>query len=108
MVCFVPTIIAAIFHTFGFIAMNLRSISLFNGAALMVLTTAMSACAFPETAEQPKPIGLANPASTYCLGLGGKRETRKDAAGNESSVCHLPDGTVIDEWALFRRDHRQP
>lgn len=106
--CFTPTIIAAIFHTFGFIAMNLPSISLINGAALIVLTTAISACASPEPVEQSKPVGLANPASTYCISLGGKRETRKDAAGNESSVCHLPDGIVIDEWALFRRDHRQP
>ena len=108
MVCFTPTIIAAIFHTFGFMVMNFPSNYLFNGAALMVLTIAMSACASPETAEHPKPVGLANPASTYCISLGGKRETRKDAAGNESSVCHLPDGTVIDEWVLFRRDHRQP
>jgi len=103
-----PTIIAAIFNKPGFIAMNLPSISLFNGAALMVLTTAMSACASSEPVEKPKPVGLANPASTYCINLNGKRETRMDAAGNQSSVCHLPDGTVIDEWVLFRRDHPQP
>jgi putative hemolysin len=92
----------------GFIAMNFPSIRQFNGAALMMLTTAMSACVSQETMEQPKRVGLANPASTYCISLGGKRETRKDAAGNESSICHLPDGTVIDEWTLLRRDHRQP
>lgn len=74
----------------------------------MVLTTAMSACAAPDTMEKSAPVGLANPASKYCVSLGGKRETRKDAAGNESSVCHLPDGTVLDEWKLFRRDHPQP
>ncbi|WP_256701094.1 putative hemolysin [Caballeronia sordidicola] len=74
----------------------------------MVLTTAMSACASQENAQRPSPVGLANPASRYCISLGGRRETRKDAAGNQSSVCRLPDGTTIDEWALFRRDHPQP
>jgi putative hemolysin len=88
--------------------MSLPLTSLSNAAALMTLITAMSACASQENLEKPKPVGLANPASTYCISLGGKRETRKDAAGNESSVCHLPDGTVIDEWQLFRQDHRQP
>ena len=87
--------------------MNFPSIYRFNGAALMALTTAMCACATRGTVEQAERVGLANPASTYCISLGGKRETRKDAAGNESSICHLPDGTIIDEWALFRRDHRQ-
>jgi putative hemolysin len=87
----------------GFITMNFH-----NRAALMMLTITMSACASQENVEQPKRVGLANPASTYCISLGGKRETRTDAAGNESSACHLPDGSIIDEWALFRRDHRQP
>ena len=48
---------------------------------------------------------LANPASTYCLQQGGQLTLQKDAAGNASGLCTLPDGTVIDEWALFRRDH---
>lgn len=88
--------------------MNISSNTLIKGMALMVLTTAISACASQQTDDSPKPVGLANPASKYCISLGGKRETRKDAAGNESSVCHLPDGTAIDEWTLFRRDHREP
>jgi putative hemolysin len=107
-VCSAPTIIAAIFHKFGFIVMNSQSIFLLNTAAAVVLTTAMSACASQQSAQGPNRVGLANPASKYCISLGGKRETRKDAAGNQSSVCHLPDGTTIDEWALYRRDHRQP
>lgn len=49
-------------------------------------------------------ISLANPASEYCISLGGKLEMVKKAAG-EKALCHLPDGTVIEEWELYRRDH---
>ena len=37
--------------------------------------------------------------------LGGKSEAKKDEAGNAFALCHLPDGTAIEEWELFRRDH---
>lgn len=47
---------------------------------------------------------MANPASKYCLSQGGRLEIVRDASGNERGMCHLPDRTVIDEWALFRRD----
>ena len=50
-------------------------------------------------------VQMANPASTYCVQQGGKLSILKDAAGNQSGLCTLPDGTAIDEWALFRRDH---
>ncbi len=47
---------------------------------------------------------IANLASEYCVKKGGKLEIVKDAAG-EKGICHLPDGTVVGEWALFRRDN---
>ena len=53
-------------------------------------------------------VQLANPASTYCVQQGGKLSIQKDAAGNQSGLCTLPDGTAMDEWALFRRDHPAP
>lgn len=49
---------------------------------------------------------LANPASEYCVKKGGKIEIVKEAAG-EKGMCHLPDGSVIEEWALFRSDNPQ-
>ena len=52
-------------------------------------------------------IGMANPASKYCIDKGGTLQIRKDAAGNQAGWCTLPDGTVMEEWALFRRDHPQ-
>ena len=50
-------------------------------------------------------VQMANPASTHCVQRGGTLSIQKDAAGNESGLCTLPDGTAMDEWALFRRDH---
>lgn len=50
-------------------------------------------------------VGIANPATEYCVHQGGKSEIRKDRAGNEFGMCHLQDGTVVDEWEFFRRNH---
>lgn len=47
---------------------------------------------------------MANPASVYCAKLGGKTRIEKTAAG-ERGICVLANGTEIDEWELFRRDH---
>lgn len=54
--------------------------------------------------EPDATVAIANPASEYCVKQGGKVEIVKDPAG-EKGMCHLPDGTVIEEWELFRRDN---
>ena len=54
-------------------------------------------------APAPK-VGMANPASVYCAQQGGKSERVTTAAG-QSSNCHLPDGRVVEEWALYRSTH---
>ncbi|HTY14800.1 MAG TPA: DUF333 domain-containing protein [Methanoregulaceae archaeon] len=46
--------------------------------------------------------GIANPASVYCVQVGGNVSIMKDAQGNEYGVCNFPNGTSYDEWALFR------
>lgn len=64
-----------------------------------------AACA-NHAPRQPAPaIGMANPASVYCVQRGGKLEIRKESAG-ERGYCHLPDGRIIDEWDLYRADHK--
>ncbi|WP_240466954.1 DUF333 domain-containing protein [Comamonas sp. lk] len=64
----------------------------------------LSACAAPEPAVPA--LGMANPASVYCVKLGGTSVMESHAAG-QVGICHLPDGTQIEEWTLFRRDHPQ-
>jgi len=47
--------------------------------------------------EQPPMMGIANPASVYCQGLGYTEETRTNDAG-EYGVCIFSDGTECDTW----------
>jgi len=47
-------------------------------------------------------IGLANPASSYCLQQGYTLEIRTDTDGSQYGVCTFPDGSECEEWAYFR------
>lgn len=74
-------------------------------AALPLLL--ISGCSSQDTNVAPPPtVKLANPASVYCVELGGRLEIIRNQQGDRG-LCHLPDGSAIDEWELFRRDHRQ-
>lgn len=69
---------------------------------LGLMVAAISGCSTAQKNETEKPtLGMANPASTYCVEQGGKLEIRKEANG-EVGYCHLPNGQIIEEWALFR------
>ena len=46
--------------------------------------------------------GIANPASVYCTKSGGALEIKKDASGGEAGYCTLVNGTICEEWALYR------
>ncbi|GIU36310.1 DUF333 domain-containing protein [Shewanella schlegeliana] len=47
---------------------------------------------------------MSNPASEYCVSLGGDLAIKKGKEG-QIGVCRLPDGEIIEEWLLYRRDH---
>ena len=55
--------------------------------------------------EREGPVGLANPASVYCLEQGGRLEMRSDADGNQSGYCIFPDGTEKNQWDFWRENH---
>jgi putative hemolysin len=75
-------------------------IARFSSAFALAL---LAGCA---TNEPGQAAAIANPASEHCVKQGGKLEIVRDASG-EKGMCHLPDGTVVEEWALFRRDNPQ-
>ncbi|MEW5803922.1 MAG: DUF333 domain-containing protein [bacterium] len=52
--------------------------------------------------QTPTIIGMANPASVYCIENGGISEIRTDENGGQYGVCIFSDGTECDEWAFFR------
>ncbi len=60
----------------------------------------LAACAPPPTPAQQ--VGIANPASAYCVEQGYRSEIRTTDDGSQSGVCIFPDGSECDEWAYFR------
>jgi putative hemolysin len=48
--------------------------------------------------------GLANPASTNCLKVGGTLKIEKRGDGGEYGLCFFQDNYACEEWALFRGD----
>lgn len=74
--------------------------------ALLLSTAVLAACSADKAGQESPAVGIANPASEFCVKQGGKLEMKKDKDGGEYALCHLPDGTVVEEWAYFRQ-HNQ-
>lgn len=67
---------------------------------LPLLTLALlTACS-----SSSRPVGMANPASEFCVAQGGESVIQKADSGDEYGVCKLPDGTVVEEWEYFRKN----
>jgi putative hemolysin len=47
-------------------------------------------------------VGMANPASTYCVDQGNTLEIRTDSEGGQVGICIFPDGSECEEWAYMR------
>jgi hypothetical protein len=65
---------------------------------LLFVPLFLAACAEP-TRTLPQ-VGLANPASVYCVQQGGRVEIRRDQTG-ETGYCRLPNGKLVEEQAFF-------
>lgn len=74
---------------------------------LGIATSALlvAGCASPA-GNKPQAVGMPNPASAYCVQIGGKLSI-ENRPGGQVGICTLPDGSKIDEWELYRRDHPQ-
>ena len=76
-----------------------------SAAVLLVLAAAAGGAVIAaETSKPGNIVGIANPASVACGKRGGKTEIRTEADGGQAGYCHLPDGRICEEWALFRDD----
>jgi hemolysin len=71
----------------------------------LAAATTLAACNALEKESVPM-TGMPNPASEFCVKQGGKLEIKKDKDGGEYGMCHLPDGTVVEEWAYFRQHNK--
>ena len=78
-----------------------------NIAFLSIIVASLSACSSVQTTDSSQTkLGLANPASQYCVEQGGKLEIVKESNG-EVGYCHLKNGEKVEEWALFRQSQAQ-
>jgi len=73
---------------------------------LLTLIPLLAACGGGGGGGASKPApgrwaSMSNPASQYCAERGGRLETRQEQAG-EAGYCHMPDGSVVEEWQLYR------
>ena len=69
----------------------------------LLLGVALAGCG--EAKQPAAQVNIANPASEYCISLNGSLAIEMTTEG-EHGVCTLPNGETIEEWALFRRDHK--
>ncbi len=75
---------------------------------LAVPILALAACGddddpAPDGTTPGTDVGLANPASVYCVEQGGTVEI-VDEDGGQVGYCNLPDGTRVEEWEYFRAE----
>ena len=70
-------------------------------ALSFLIAGALAACDEEENNDSDA-VGLANPASVFCVEQGGKSEIRTADDGSQNGVCILADGSEVDEWAFFR------
>jgi len=69
---------------------------------LGLVLTSLAACSSTPNKDTTVPkIGMANPASQYCVEQGGKLDIRNESNG-QVGYCKLPNGQVVEEWELFR------
>jgi putative hemolysin len=69
---------------------------------LLFIATGLAACGSDaEPSDTTSEVGLANPASVFCVEQGGTVEIVDEADG-QVGYCNLPDGSRIEEWEYFR------
>jgi putative hemolysin len=49
-------------------------------------------------------LGMANPASVYCIVQGYKLEIKTNADGSQYGVCIFNDNNECDEWKFYRKE----
>ncbi|QZN96372.1 putative hemolysin [Symbiopectobacterium purcellii] len=72
---------------------------------LMIAGAVMLIAGCSVQPKQEPVMGMANPASVYCLKLGGKLDIVNTDQG-QAGYCNLPSGERIEEWTLYRRDNK--
>ena len=82
----------------------MKKYNLLSLIGLTSLLLALSACT-PTIANPDHPsVGLANPASTYCIEQGGTLDIRTSDNGDQTGYCVFENGNECEEWAYYRHE----
>ena len=73
--------------------------------SLLYVVMALVGCTTTPSNSHPR-LGMANPASTFCIEKGGQLELKSEENG-QLGYCHLADGQIIEEWTYFRSQQEQ-
>ena len=83
--------------------------------AAKVLTLAMKLEKTPENTDNSgneesnswdtENVGMANPASVYCVEQWGESVIVEDEEWNQTWMCKLADGTEVEEWEYYRANN---
>jgi uncharacterized protein len=66
----------------------------------------LTACTSAQPEQTPPKLGMANPASQFCIEQGGALHIKNEKNG-QVGYCQLKSGEVVEEWAYFRAEHGQ-
>ncbi|MCP1241261.1 putative hemolysin [Acetobacter lambici] len=87
--------------------MMIKTKSVLGVVLAMGALGSLAACDHQPQERSGRGVGLLrmpNPASVYCVKKGGELKMETTDKG-QVGYCHLPDGSVMEEWALFRQDN---
>ena len=76
-------------------------------AAILVLILFIGGCRFqPQkymvSEDEQEPVGMANPASEFCVETTGASWSVRRGSGGEYGVCTFSDSSWCEEWAYYR------
>ena len=82
----------------------MRVLTVMTVGTLLLLGGCSEEVAKTESESLKDTVGSPNPASVFCVESGGKLELVQEQKGTVG-YCHLPDGSIVEEWVYFRANH---
>ncbi|MGI3004345.1 putative hemolysin [Shewanella algae] len=79
----------------------MRVLTVMTVGTLLLLGGCFEEAAKTESESLKDTVGSPNPAAVFCVESGGKLELVQEQNGTVG-YCHLPDGSIVEEWTYFR------
>lgn len=72
-------------------------------ASVAVVTACTTTTSGTVFGNSQKVNFVGNPASAYCMNVGGSLTLESDTNGhNKVGMCHLPNGDVVEQWTYYQ------